>query len=53
MLKYEEEDQDQLRDEKEARLSKEARHKEEEHKSAWLNIEEGVCLTLEVIRREE
>ena len=46
MLKEKEEEQDQLRADKEVRLSEEARQKAEEHKRAGLKVEEGVRLDL-------
>ena len=38
---------------KEVRLSKESRHKAEEHKRARLNVEEGIHLALEARHIEE
>ena len=46
-MKEEEEYQARLRDDEEAHLSKEARHKAEEHKFTRLKVEEGVRLALE------
>ena len=50
MLKAEEEEQDRLRADEEARLAKEARQKSEEHKRAGLKVEEGLRLALEARR---
>ena len=42
-----------MRDDKEARLSKEVSQKSEEHKRVWLKVEEGGRLALEARRIAE
>ena len=53
-LKAEEQEEDlRLKDEEEAQLTDGTRMKLEENENAWLKVEEGVRLTLEMIQRAE